>query len=140
MSEVVFRDKSKMPDADMLKAALKETYLFYESIVRMTEEKTLEWKFYSPKSGWTLKVFDKKKALCWITPYDAHFNLSMAVRDVERESLLQLGELSPAIREKLETAEKYPEGWALRITVVSEADFHDAEAAISQVMKIREAK
>lgn len=121
MSNVVLTDKSLIPDDARLQAALETAFPFFKKLEDLTKAYTKEWKFYNAKSGWTYKVADKKKALCWITPYQGNFNVSFALREPEKETLLN-SNVSGQIREKLLTAEKFPEGFGLRLNIKNEAE------------------
>jgi hypothetical protein len=70
METSVFADKSIKPNDSRLSHALGEKATLWEAIKQHTGqeygEATEEWKFYNPKSGWTLKVLLKKRNLFFL--------------------------------------------------------------------------
>ncbi len=89
MIDIVLNEKGLMPDEALLKPTLIEAYTFFEKLEGMIKEFSHEWKFYNKKSGWIYKVFNKKKSLFYITPLRNNFNIGFAIRENEREALLQ---------------------------------------------------
>ena len=136
MSDIVLAEKSLTPDESQLESILDNVYSFFKKLEELTETYTHEWKFYNKKSGWVYKVSDKKKALFWVTPLRNSFNIGFALRESEKETLLNC-EISSEIREKLISAEKYPEGYALRMNIKNEDDFNNLIKILHVVMKLR---
>jgi len=136
MSDIVFNDKLNIPDVPALEKALGETYSYFKRLDEETSDYTREWKFYNPKSGWVYKVAQKKKSLFYITPLDGRFNIGFAIRETEKEALLQEN-ISSTLREKVIKADKYPEGYALRFSVCDKTDFTDVGVVLSTLIKLR---
>ena len=67
MSEIIFNDKKKMPDDDLLSDNFGSAYIYWLDIKKYAEEAcgstTEEWKFYGEKYGWQLKTLYKKRNL-----------------------------------------------------------------------------
>jgi hypothetical protein len=97
----------------------------------LTEPLVQEWKFYSPKYGWSFKVFQKKKALFYLTPNAGRFSFGMALRENERALVLASG-VSQKIKETLAAETKVMEGYPLRLTVTSGRQL----AGIKKVLKV----
>jgi hypothetical protein len=136
MSDVVLTEKSLIPDDSQLKATLDTAYPFFKQLEELTGTYAHECKFYNNKSGWTYKVSDKKKALFWITPLQGNFNIGFALRESEKETLLN-NNIATDLKEKLSTAEKFPEGFALRLNIKNEDDFKNLVFIVNIIMKLR---
>lgn len=125
MSGSIFKDKIVKPDA---KAMAKElgTRAGYWTKLRTNlasdfGELIEDWKFYGQKSGWILKLFQKKRNLFFLTPQKEFFRIAFvfgdrAVAEVEKSDLPE------SIKESLRTARKYAEGRGLQIEVKTEED------------------
>ena len=120
-NEVHFDRKEVVPDDLKLKKALGDTYLAYREILALVETFQAEWKFYGAKIGWQLKISRKGKVLFYLTPQDGSFRLGFAVREKEREMLLN-SKLPVNTKELLAAAKKYPEGYPLRLQIKKEGD------------------
>jgi predicted Zn-dependent protease len=137
MNIPVLLDKTTNPNDEKLEEALKVSKSLFDIMIELTKSYKQEWKFYNKKSGWILKIFDKKKALLWIIPYDGYFLASMALRESEYKELLDLSETPTSIKEKLSEAKKYPEGHALGVEVHNDSDFDAIKFVVEWVMKNR---
>lgn len=83
--------------------------------------KVHEWKCYSPKWGWSLRVKCKARTIIWLSPEKNRFNVlfilgEKAVRTARRTRLPQ------RIVKALDSAPKYPEGTGVRLAVRSARD------------------
>ena len=120
MSGEIFLDKSVEPESADLKQNLGSVYPIYQEIMAIAELFKKEWKFYG-KTGWQLKVHDSKKALFYLTPMKSAFRIGLAIREEEKEMLLQSG-LDEAGKKAVEEAQKFPEGFALRFSITEAKD------------------
>jgi hypothetical protein len=114
MVENVFLDESKMPSDQSLKASFGESYKNYIDLMHIADSFFKDWNF-SKSSGWMLKVHNKKKALFYIIPKENEFIISMALKDNEIKFFIKDSDLD-IIKEKLISAKKYREGFALKFT------------------------
>ena len=112
MVERVFFDESTKPSEKSLRAALGDFYNNFKDIMDISDSFSKDWNF-SKRSGWMLKVHDKKKALFYVIPIKNKFIVSMTIRDNERIKYINDLELKK-IHDKLLTAKKYKEGFLLR--------------------------
>jgi hypothetical protein len=124
------------PDKLRLKKALGSLYLTYREILALTEAFDHEWKYYGTKVGWQLKATRKGKALFYLTPHEHSFRIGFAVRENERERLLN-SNVSPASKEQLAATRKYPEGYAFRLDITKKADMKDARAVLRVLKELR---
>ena len=119
--EVPFDRKDAGPDESRLKRVLGEVYVAYQEILTMTGSCPREWKYYGKKFGWQLRVMHKAKALLYLSPLAGSFRVGCAVRENEREALLN-SSLPVKLRQELAAAKKYAEGYPLRLLVKRGSD------------------
>ena len=136
-SEVHFGLKDAAPDDLSLKRALGAVYSAYTEILTLIESYTKEWKFYGARLGWQLKVSQKGKALFYLVPLDKAFRLGFALRDKEKEVLLQ-SKLPAKSKEELATAKRYPEGYPLKLLVKKESDMKAVRLVVSTLKALRQ--
>lgn len=135
-NEVSFDRKEVVPDESKLEQVLGEMYDGYQEILTMTERCPREWKYYGKKFGWQLKVMHKWKTLLYLSPLKGSFRVGLAVRDDEREALLN-SSLPPKVKQELTAAKKYPEGYPLRFLVKRESDMKSVRLAIQMLRSMR---
>jgi hypothetical protein len=134
MSANVFIDKLAKPDDQALVRALGTTYPLWAEIEKhvATEhsESTEEWKYYGPKSGWTLKTLRKKRNLFFFTPYQGYFLIAFVFGDRAVAEILK-SDLPKAMIEEVTNAKKYAEGRGLRVEVKTRRDVESVKKLIS---------
>lgn len=128
--------KEVSPDESKLKKALGELYSAYKEVLELTEAYDHEWKYYGKKYGWQLKVIHKGKALLYLTPLKKSFRIGFAVRENERERLLN-SSLPPKTKEELTTAKKYPEGYPLRLEIKSKTNMKIVRVTLEVLKELR---
>jgi hypothetical protein len=133
MNIAYFDQKEAVPTESDLKKALGELFSAYKEVLELTEAYDHEWKFYGKKHGWQLKVVRKGKALLYLIPQEKSFRIGCAVRENEKERLLN-SSLPPKTKEELVTAKKYPEGYPLRLEIKSKTDMQEVRVVI-EVLK-----
>jgi hypothetical protein len=125
MSASVFDNKLVMPDDKMMQVELGGTFKWYVEICQFIAKEygslTPEWKFYNQKSGWTLKLFHKKRNILFIGPRRGFFNVAMVFGDRAVDSIL-VGDFPDEIKKELITGKKYPEGRAIRKEIRTSKD------------------
>lgn len=116
MSANAFIDKLTKPDDQALVRALGKTYPLWaeieEHVATVHGESTEEWKYYGPKSGWTLKTLRKKRNLFFFTPHQGYFRIAFVFGDRTVAEILK-SDLPKAVIEEVKNAKKYAEGGAL---------------------------
>lgn len=125
MNTNVFMDKSVQPDGRRLAQVLGESAIWWAAIKNHIMQKhgdiTEEWKFYNTKSGWTLKVFLKKRNLFFFTPLLGFFRLAFVFGD-KAVAAVERSDLPEMIKNELTHARKYAEGRGIRVEVSSLKD------------------
>jgi hypothetical protein len=135
-SEDSFHRKDAFPDDPILKKAFGDAYPLYKEILTLVESYSSEWKFYGPKIGWQFKVSNKGKALFYLTPLEGSFRLGFAVRDIEKEMLLN-SKLPAKDKKELAEAKRYPEGHPLRLQVEKEGDMKAVRLVVDTLKSLR---
>ena len=133
MSTRIFVDKSIKPNDKRLYETLGTAGRWWKTLKKHLEEKygpiTEEWKFYSAKSGWTLKVLRKKRNLFFFTPLKDHFLISFIFGD-RAVAVVEKSDLAENIIHRLIHAKKYMEGRGLQIDVKLLEDLENVKKLI----------
>jgi hypothetical protein len=77
-----------------------------------------EWKSYSPKAGWALRVLRQKRTIVWCSPGRDGFEVSFILGEKAMRAARE-AKLPKTVARALETAPKYPEGTGVRLFVES---------------------
>jgi hypothetical protein len=94
---------------------------FLDRAVSETVVDGREWKSYSPKAGWALRLLLGKRAIVYLSPGRGFFLASFALGDRAVQAALRAG-LPASIISLIDGAKKYAEGTAVRIEVRTRAD------------------
>jgi hypothetical protein len=135
MEERFFLDKNYKPSEQTLQSALGDVYIHYNKLMEIVGSFSKDWNF-SKRSGWMLKVYDKKKALFYLIPLKNEFIISLTIRENERNTFLEDNELE-MIHNMIKSTKKYVEGFALRFKVKNDADYKTLELFIKKLITIR---
>ncbi len=130
-----FEDPSTRPGDETLHAALGPAFAPYRTLAELTAPFRREWA-YSKSGGWMLKIHDRSKALLYVIPLAGSFRISLAIREAERDTLL--ADSQPALlHDRLATARKFSEGFALQFDVCSDADLEALEPFLTKLIALR---
>jgi len=136
MSSSVFIEKSKKPTKTKLAEVLGSSSSLWEDIKSFIKENfgefVEEWKFYSKKSGWTLKLLRKKRNLFFFIPQEGHFKITFVFGD-KAVSAVEKSDLPKGIINDLLKARKYMEGRGIQLDVTTKADVKH----IKELLKIK---
>ena len=135
MEEKPFRDKLFEPTDYNIKKILSSTFSYCKELIKNTGAFSQQWN-YSKSSGWILKVYDKKKALFYLIPYEKGFQLSLAIRENERDIFLKDQEID-YLKEELIKAKKYSEGYAMRFMITDKKTFLRSMLFINKIIALR---
>lgn len=135
MSERVLTDPDVVPTDVLAEQQLGEAGGFYMSLVALTETFRKQWQFHKGK-GWILKVDHKRKALCYVIPFDGRIEISLTVREGERAGFLANPAFEPLFP-RLESAKKYPEGYALRFGIENPSELISVAAFLTELISLR---
>ena len=78
MQPGAFTDKKHQPEYDEVMQVLKGRSKHWNELVDALrseyEPVTEEWKCYSVKFGWCMRLLRKKRAILYMTPYEGYFS------------------------------------------------------------------
>lgn len=107
------------PRDEEIRERLGPAFALYRAFVE-SGPFTPQWKYYGPKYGWSLKLFEKKRNLCFLGPQDGVLDVSFVLGDRAREAGLA-GPGAEDVAGLLRDARHYPEGWGVKVSVRDEA-------------------
>jgi hypothetical protein len=120
-----FFDKSTKPaDADLAKA-LGAAIGLWNELRRLVGEHfaplTEEWVFSGKSHGWSLRLFQKKRAVLYLKPIEGYFRVSFAFGEKASQAALE-SDLPASVLKLIGEAPKYPEGRAVRMDIKNARD------------------
>jgi len=80
-----------------------------------------EWKSYSRKSGWSLRLARGKRTIIWLAPCERLIRVAFIFGDKALTAARQ-SDLPARVLALFDTAEKYPEGTGIRLHIASAKD------------------
>ena len=120
-----FINKTKPPTDAQLAAALgaaKPTWdQLLASLAQEIEANVHEWKCYSPKWGWSLRVKRKARTIVWLSPSAGDFEVLFILGEAAMLAAQQT-RLPQRVVQIINEAPKYPEGFGVRLRVKSRRD------------------
>jgi hypothetical protein len=112
-----------------IRERLGPSHAAYEALLAAHSDLSPQWKYYGPKNGWSLKLLDGKRNLCFVGPRDGHFLVAFILGHEAVEQALH-SQLPAELRKAIATAHNYPEGRPARIEVHSEADLEAVDVLL----------
>lgn len=115
-----FADKTTEPQDKELEIALGSTYPLFEEIFKYLENthKDIrpEWKQYSKKMGWQLKLLKGKRNIMFVVPSHGYFIAAFIFGDKAVAQVME-SNLPEVIKTELQDTKKYMEGRVINITI-----------------------
>lgn len=114
-----FINKPRKPSDSELADALGPSKALWDRIIGVAREMGVvdqEWKSYSPKYGWTLRLKQKKRTILYLSPAAGSFLASLILGDRAMAAARQSGLPKTKMKVFAEVT-RYPEGTAVRIDV-----------------------
>jgi hypothetical protein len=115
---------SRPTDADLGKALGPAKPLWDGLIAHLAEQLDVairEWKFYSLKTGWALRLKRGKRTIVWLAPCEGCFRVLFILGDKVLVAARQSGLSAQALR-SLDQAQKFPEGTGVRLLITGPRD------------------
>lgn len=122
--------KPAEPTARLVKQQLGKQYKFYEALLAAHPDLRPEWKYYGEKYGWSLKLFEKKRNLVFISTRDGELHIAFTFGDRQYEEVLK-SDVAPDIKQQLSEARRYVEGRGLRLVVANAKDLQTVEQLLA---------
>lgn len=125
MTANAFINKTKPPTGAELSAALGAAKATWDelliAVAQECDASIREWRSYSPKSGWALRLQRKTRTIIWLAPsrdcFEVLFILGEAAMAAARQT-----KLPQRVLQIINEAPKYPEGSGVRLRVKSRRD------------------
>ena len=131
MPDNAFIGKPEPPnDAELADVLGSTKRLWDRLVVNLAREHDVteqEWKAYSRKSGWTLRLKRKGRAIVYLSPCRGSFLAAFALGDRAVAAARESG-LPERVMKVVAAARRYAEGTAVRIQVRRTSDMAAVEA------------
>ena len=114
------QSRASAPSDAELRAQLGDAYAAYRALLDAHPELKPEWKWYGQKNGWSLKLLDGKRNLCFIGPHDGYFNAGFVLGHDAVNRALEDETVPAEIKRLIADAPTLPEGRGFRLEVQSE--------------------
>ncbi len=136
MATSLFDQKDQLPTQELLHRALGQSLSLWEESIAFLERRQAgivsEWKFYSKKAGWCLKLANSKgKNLLFLLPQDGYFIATVNMGEKLREQVLQL-DLQEKNKQLIRDATVYAEGISVLFSIQDADDLADLKLLLEQ--------
>ncbi len=136
MPTSIFDNKEIVPCDEDLEDILKNSFDTFNNLISYLENEygslKKEWKFYSKKAGWTLRISSEKRNLTFISPNDGYFIVTVNMGVKVSEIALDLN-ISNNTKNLIKQAKAYREGISILIKMRNEEDLGD----IKNILNLR---
>jgi hypothetical protein len=122
--------EDKPPAAAELSALLGGAYEAFLTLTKRGSGATCEWKRYSKKSPWVLKVSQRDRTLFYVTPKARAFEATVVLGDRATEAALG-GRVAKKLHASIRAARRYVEGRPVRVMVRKETDLSAVEELVA---------
>jgi len=109
------RPQPDPPQEEAIRTRLGDVFPLYRALLEAGPF-TPQWRYYGEKYGWSLKLFEKKRNLCFIGPKEGCFDVAFIFGDRVRDAALA-GDQPEDIMGMLRAGRHYPEGWGVTVSV-----------------------
>lgn len=120
-----FIGRTEAPTDDDLQTALGPAKKVWDALIAdlaAQHEITIhQWKSYSAKSGWSLRLLRKKRTIVWFSPCAGYLQVMFILGDKALQAARESG-LSASALQTLDQAPKYPEGTGVRLVIKGSKD------------------
>ena len=121
---------SRPPSSRELAALLGRAHAAFLALTRRGSAFTCEWKRYSKKSPWVLKVSQGDRTLLYVTPMADAFEATVVLGARAAEAALA-GRVAKTLHASIQAAKPYVEGRPVRVMVKGKADLAGVEQLVA---------
>ncbi len=135
MKRRLFTDIDVSPADAPLRRQLGAAFQYYEIMRGISGGYRRQWQ-HSRGNGWLLKVSDTRRALYYLGVFEDGIEISLTVRDAERQHFLN----SPKhekLQTQLQAGTEYPGGYALRFGIESLVDCISVSEFVKELIEQR---
>lgn len=127
---MVRQDSRSAPPSDAaLRDELGPAHVAYRALLDAYPDTHPEWKWYGVRNGWTLKLLDGKRNLCFIKPGDGAFIVAFTLGHDAVNRALE-SDLSTDVLHQIATGPAYPEGRGVRLRIETEHELEPVHTLI----------
>lgn len=123
-------DVARPPTTRELNALLGESYAAFKALTQRGSAVTCEWKRYSKKAPWVLKVSQGDRTLFYATPKVGSFEATVVLGERATEAALN-GRVSKKLHSSIRAARTYVEGRPVRVVVTDVSDLASVEQLVA---------
>jgi hypothetical protein len=120
MTTNAFIGNTEQPSAQALAGALGAAKPVWDQLLadvaRNCGADVQQWKSYSHKYGWSLRVMRKKRTIVWLSPSSGSFTVLFILGEKAMRAARGSG-LPKRVLAMMDKAPKYPEGTGLRFEI-----------------------
>jgi hypothetical protein len=121
---------SRPPSTRELMTLLGRSYAAFLALTQRGSAFTCEWKRYSKKSPWALKVSQGDRTLLYATPMADAFEATVVLGERAAQAALA-GRVSKTLHASIRAANPYVEGRPVRVMVKDQADVAGVEELVA---------
>lgn len=134
MAKSIFRDKEILLNNELIESVLKKTKPSWDKLICHVSDSypgfTQEWKYYGIAWGWSLVLKSKTKTLCYLTPANGYYHVSIIFNDKGR--LLAMGaDLPEQVAQAVEDSKNNAKNIPYDFDVMQETDIDIAKILIA---------
>ena len=122
--------ESKPPSSRELATLLAASHTAFLALTQRGSAFTCEWKRYSKKSPWVLKVSQGDRTLLYANPMVGAFEVTVVIGERAAQAALA-GRVSKALHASIRAAKPYVEGRPVRVMVREQADLAGVEQLVA---------
>lgn len=119
IGEAISPSDAKLAEALGPAKAVWDTFLF--DLASELDADKHEWKSYSAKYGWSLRVCRKARTIVWLSPLEGCFEVLFILGEKAMQAARQT-KFNKRVVKALDEAPKYPEGTGVRLIIRSSKD------------------
>ena len=125
-------DEGKAPSADELVGLLGKSKSAFLALTHDRAGPTCEWKRYSKKSPWVMKVSEGDRTLFYVTPQANQFEVTVVLGQRAAQAALA-GEVREGLHAAIRSAKPYVEGRPVRVVIAGKADL----AGVAELVAVK---
>jgi hypothetical protein len=121
---------SGAPGDDELVKLLGRSHAAFQALAHDRAGVTCEWKQYSKKGPWALKVSEGERTLFYLVPQANQFEVTVVLGQRATDAALA-GRVRPELHATIRSAKPYVEGRPVKVVVASEEDLLGVEELVA---------
>ena len=116
-------------DAEMA-AVLGDAYPAFQALVNRDGKATAEWRRYTKRSPWVLKVSEGKRTLFYARPESGSLTVTVLLGGRAVDAALA-GQVSKRLHASIRKAKAYPEGRPVSVVIARPSDLAKVEEVVA---------